>query len=45
MLSLQGENSRSEYRITNEKHFLALKTAAIVYNTLLQARSVFVPTS
>lgn len=31
MLSLQGKDSRSEYRTTDRKHFLTLNTAAIVY--------------
>lgn len=31
MLSLQGKDSRSEYRTIDLKHLLALSTAAIVY--------------
>jgi hypothetical protein len=41
MLSLQGEDSRSEYLTTNVKHFLALKTAAIVYNFSTSKRIQF----
>jgi hypothetical protein len=41
MLSLQGKDSRSEYRTIDLKHLLALKTAAIVYiNVRLVAQHV-----
>ena len=42
MLSIQGNDSRSEYRTTERKHFLALTTAAIVYNVLTWSAFSFV---
>jgi len=42
MLSLQGNDSRSEYRTTERKHFFALTTAAIVYNVLAWSTFNFV---
>lgn len=38
VLSLQGKDSRSEYRTTDRKHFLALNTAAIVYLVYISFR-------